>query len=205
MNLETKYTKTMSLKLNSEYWENRYEKNETGWDVGEISTPIKEYIDQLENKSIKILIPGAGNGYEFEYLIKNGFSNSYVADFASIPLQNIKNRLPDLKDDQLICSDFFELEGEYDLILEQTFFCALDPQLRTKYVEKMKSLLKPNGKIAGLLFQFPLTEVGPPFGGSAKEYIKLFAEDFNIKSLETAYNSILPRKENELFFIFIKK
>lgn len=195
----------MSLKLNSEYWENRYEKNETGWDVGEISTPIKEYIDQLEDKSIKILIPGAGNGYEFEYLIKNGFSNSYVADFASIPLQNIKNRLPDLKDDQLICSDFFELEGKYDLILEQTFFCALDPQLRTKYVEKMKSLLKPNGKIAGLLFQFPLTEVGPPFGGSAKEYIELFAEDFNIKSLETAYNSILPRKENELFFIFIKK
>lgn len=195
----------MSLKLNSEYWENRYKNNETGWDVGAISTPIKEYIDQLEDKSLKILIPGAGNGYEFEYLINKGFSNSQVVDFADTPLQNIKNRLPDLKDKQLICSDFFELEGQYDLILEQTFFCALDPQLRTKYVEKMKSLLKPGGKIAGLLFQFPLTEVGPPFGGSANEYIELFSDDFNIKILETANNSILPRKGNELFFIFIKK
>ncbi|MGG7033580.1 MAG: methyltransferase domain-containing protein [Flavobacterium sp.] len=195
----------MSLKLNNEYWENRYKNNETGWDVGAISTPIKEYIDQLEDKSLKILIPGAGNGYEFEYLINKGFSNSQVVDFADTPLQNIKNRIPDLKDKQLICSDFFELEGQYDLILEQTFFCALDPQLRTKYVEKMKSLLKPGGKIAGLLFQFPLTEVGPPFGGSANEYIELFSDDFNIKILETANNSILPRKGNELFFIFIKK
>jgi hypothetical protein len=33
----------------------------------------------------------------------------------------------------------------------------------------------------------------------------LFENDFHIKTLETAYNSIKPRKENELFFIFEKK
>lgn len=69
----------------------------------------------------------------------------------------------------------------------------------------MKSLLNSNGKIAGLLFQFPLTEVGPPFGGSKDEYLQLFENDFEIKTLETAYNSIKPREEKELFFIFTKK
>src|SRR6478735_1688280 len=116
MNLETKYTTKTKMKLNSNYWENRYQNNEIGWDVGTITTPIKEYIDQLEDKSIKILIPGAGNGYEFEYLIEKGFSNSYVVDFAETPLENIKRRIPNIKEEQLIHSDFFELQGQYDLI-----------------------------------------------------------------------------------------
>ncbi|HLF53435.1 methyltransferase [Flavobacterium sp.] len=193
------------MKLNSNYWEDRYQNNEIGWNVGEITTPIKEYIDQLEDKTIQILIPGAGNGYEFEYLIHKGFKHSFVVDFASTPLENIKKRMPELDEKQLIHSDFFKLEGQYDLIIEQTFFCAIDPKLRTAYVQKMKSLLKPNGKIVGLLFQFPLTEEGPPFGGSIEEYKNLFENDFNIKTLEAAYNSIKPREGKELFFILLPK
>lgn len=193
------------MQLNSNYWEERYEKNEIGWDVGCISTPLKAYVDQIKDKSIRILIPGGGNSYEFEYLMNKGFENVFVLDYAQIPLDNIKNRVPNCRKDQLIRCDFFEHEGSYELIIEQTFFCALEPSLRNNYVQKMKSLLKPNGKLVGLLFQFPLTEVGPPFGGSKEEYLSLFEYDFKIKTLETANNSIKPREGNELFFIFIKK
>ena len=195
----------MMMKLTSKYWEERYLKGEDKWNVGEISTPIKEYVDQITDKKIKILIPGAGNGYEFEYLIKNGFKNSFVVDYAATPLENIKKRIPNLNENQIINSDFFELEGKYDLIIEQTFFCALNPELREDYVRKMKSILNPKGKIAGLLFQFPLTAEGPPFGGSNEEYIALFQKDFNIITMETAYNSIATRKNKELFVIFEKK
>jgi hypothetical protein len=69
----------------------------------------------------------------------------------------------------------------------------------------MKSILNPKGKIAGLLFQFPLTAQGPPFGGLKEEYIALFQKEFNIITMETAYNSIAPRKNKELFVIFEKK
>ena len=93
----------------------------------------------------------------------------------------------------------------FDLILEQTFFCALDPNLRKSYVSKMEKMLNPNGKVSGLLFNFPLTEVGPPFGGSIEEYQKLFSGKFKIKTLEKAHNSIKPRADKELFFIFEKK
>lgn len=193
------------MKLNSSYWEERYHKNEIGWDIGTISTPLKEYIDQIEDKSLKILIPGAGNSYEFEYFIAKGFQNVFVLDFAQSPLNNILKRIPDCNSNQLIKSDYFEHENKYDLIIEQTFFCALEPSLRKDYIKKTKDLLLQNGKIIGLLFQFPLTEVGPPFGGSKAEYISIFENDFQIKTLETAHNSIKPRKGNELFFIFTKK
>lgn len=90
---------------------------------------------------------------------------------------------------------------KFDLIIEQTFFCALEPSLRKKYASKIATLLNNNGKIAGLLFNFPLTEVGPPFGGLTEEYKKLFSNKFKIKTLEKAYNSIKPRADKELFFI----
>ena len=183
------------------YWEERYKKGETGWDAGSITTPLKEYIDQLTDKNLRILIPGAGNGYEFDYLIEKGFQNVYVIDIAETPLENIKKRKPEYAS-HLIHSDFFKLDDTFDLILEQTFFCALPPEMRPKYVEKMASLLNPKGKLAGLLFDFPLTTEGPPFGGSVTEYLNLFSDKFTIKTLEKAHNSIKPRENKELFFIF---
>ncbi len=193
------------MKLNKDYWENRYATNDFGWDAGAITTPLKDYFDQLTNKKLKILIPGAGNSYEFDYLIDKGFEKVFVLDFARQPLENINKRHGNAYGKQLIEADFFEHKGVYDLVVEQTFFCALDPQLRGDYVTKMTSLLKPGGKVVGLLFQFPLTEAGPPFGGSKPEYLSLFEKDFTINVLETAHNSIKPRQGNELFFIFTKK
>ncbi len=190
--------------LNKEYWENRYKTNDAIWDIGHISTPLKEYIDQLENKEIKILIPGAGNAYELDYLIEKGFQNVFVIDYAQQPIDAIINRNKTLEK-HLICDDFFNHNETYDLIIEQTFFCALNPSLRENYVSKMYDLLSDKGKISGLLFNFPLTEVGPPFGGSYDEYINLFLEKFKIKILEPAYNSIKPRANKELFFTFEKK
>ncbi len=190
--------------LNKEYWENRYKSDDAIWDIGHISTPLKEYIDQLENKDVKILIPGAGNAYELDYLIEKGFQNVFVIDYAQQPIATIIKRNHALEK-HLICGDFFNHKETYDLIIEQTFFCALQPDLRDKYVMKMHDLLSDKGKIAGVLFHFPLTEVGPPFGGSFEEYENLFSEKFTIKTLEPAYNSIKPRANKELFFTFEKK
>lgn len=196
---------TWMKKLDKSYWEARYQQHEMGWDIGYISTPLKTYIDQLPNKTIKILVPGAGNGYEAAYLFQNGFEQTHVVDIAAQPLQRIQERNPDFPEHQLLETDFFELEEEgFDLVLEQTFFCALDPSLRPEYADKMFDILKPGGLLAGLLFDFPLSPEGPPFGGSSDEYLSLFSDKFKIHTLERAYNSIPPRQGKELFFIFEK-
>lgn len=193
------------LQLNKDYWNLRYQNNEIGWDAGKITTPIKEYIDQLSDKKIKILIPGAGNSYEAEYLWKQGFKNVFVLDFVEKPLVNLKTRIPDFPEEQLILNDFFELNDSYDLIIEQTFFCALNPNLRQKYVNQMNKLLRPKGKIVGILFNFPLSEQGPPFGGDFETYHSIFSPIFAIRKLEPCYNSIKPRAEKEFFILLQKK
>lgn len=191
--------------LNKEYWEKRYNQDDFPWDTGAITSPLKDYFDQIQDKNIRILIPGCGNSYEFEYLINNGFTNVFVLDYAETPVQNLKDRLPESFHKNIMHEDFFTHEAHYDLIVEQTFFCALSPDLRDDYVARMHHLLSEEGKLAGLLFQFPLTESGPPFGGSKQEYIHRFSGRFEIHTLDTAYNSIKPRQGNELFFIFTKK
>ena len=69
-----------------EYWENQYINNRTVWDIGYISPPLKEYFDQINDKNIKILIPGCGNAYEADYLIHNGFKNVFLLDWSEKPL-----------------------------------------------------------------------------------------------------------------------
>ncbi|PVW15078.1 methyltransferase domain-containing protein [Marixanthomonas spongiae] len=191
--------------LNEHYWDNRYKNNDIKWDIGYVSTPLKTYFDQLTDKNLKILIPGGGNSYEAEYLHNIGFTEVYVVDVSETALQNIRKRVPTFPSEKLIHQDFFKLEETFDLIIEQTFFCALDPSLRDDYVLKMHQLLKPKGKLVGLLFNFPLTKDGPPFGGSETEYKKRFSPLFDIKIMETSYNSIPQRQGNELFFILQKK
>jgi len=193
------------MALDKAYWENRYTSEQIGWNIGYPSTPIQTYIDQLEDKTLKILIPGAGNSYEAEYLWNLGFENIYVLDFARQPLENLKYRISTFPESQLLNIDFFELNDSFDLILEQTFFCALSPNLRKSYVDKMHQLLNPKGKLVGLLFNFELTESGPPYGGNILVYKSLFKDQFQTMVLENSINSIKERHGKELFFIFEKK
>jgi len=191
--------------LSQSYWNNRYLENDFGWDAGNITTPLKEYIDQLSDKSINILIPGAGNSYEAEYLFNKGFKNTFVLDFAEEPLKNIKDRCPEFPASQLIKIDFFKHTGQYDLIIEQTFFCAISPLLRKEYAAYMHTLLKPKGKLVGLLFHTVFEKEGPPFSGDKDEYINYFKPYFNFKTFDACYNSIKPREGKELFINFLKR
>ena len=194
------------MKGSKKYWDERYQENRLGWDVGTISTPLKEFIDQLPNKELKILVPGAGKAYEVGYLFEQGFTSVYALDISEKPLQDLQDRHPNFPKKQLLVGDFFDLEEkDFDLVLEQTFFCALLPRDRERYAQKIQGLLKEGGLLAGLFFDFPLTEKGPPFGGSLEEYSTLFTPYFDIRKLERAYNSIPPRQGTELFFIFEKK
>lgn len=191
--------------LNKKYWENRYQTENTGWDTGKITTPLKEYIDQIDNKNLKILIPGCGRAYEAEYLFQKGFQQVYPAEFSPTAKNEFFNRVPNFPKENWLAQDFFELNPSYDLIIEQTFFCALHPNQRLDYVKKMHELLSPNGKLVGLLFCFPLESENPPFGGSKEEYIQLFSPYFEIEVMEKAHNSIEPRIGNELFINMRKK
>jgi len=193
------------MNLSEDFWDGRYKDNDTGWDIGKVSTPLKNYFDQLTDKNIKILIPGGGNSYEAEYLHALGFNNVYVVDLSETAIENIKKRVPTFPVSHLIHNNFFELQMSFDLIIEQTFFCALNPKLRQEYASKMYKLLNEGKSIVGLLFNVPLNQDHPPFGGNREEYLGYFKPQFDIKIMEDCNNSIESRKGRELFIKLVKK
>jgi methyl halide transferase len=203
-------TTTMNTEQEEHYWTTRYKDQNTGWNIGYPSTALKEYMDQLKDKNIRILIPGAGNAYEAEYLIAKGFANVFIMDISTIPLQSFKERNPYFPKEQIIKANFFEHNGKYDLIIEQTFFCSFEPtkENRNNYAKQIAALLNPNGKLVGVWFDIPLVEGNMdkrPFGGTKGDYESYLSKYFDVKTFEKCYNSIEPRAGQELFGIFKKK
>lgn len=181
-------------------WNERYRTGDTRWNIGEPSRPLKEYFNQLEDKTLKILIPGCGYGHEIVYLYQElGFQNVHVIDLSAIALEDLKNRIPDIDARQIIAGDFFSHSGNYDLIIEQTFFCAIRPWQRWEYVNKMYELLNRGGKLCGLMFHGAQEKEGPPFYGEIEEYKRYFSSGWNIRTMEKCHNSIDSRAGRELF------
>lgn len=191
--------------MDKKYWEKKYELKDTYWDIGYVSTPVREYADQLNNMELKILVPGAGNAYEAEYFHSLGFANVYVLEISSAAIGNFRKRVPGFPADHIIEDNFFVHDGKYDLIIEQTFFSSIIRKKRRDYAKKMHDLLNTGGKLVGLLFNHEFEGTEPPFGGTKAEYETLFSPYFSLDILEIAYNSIKPRKGRELFFKFTAK
>ena len=190
--------------LDEEFWSSRYQNGYTGWDIGSPSPPLYQYLCQIDTKTLAILVPGAGNAYEITAAWDLGFLNIHLLDISSLPINKFLKKNPSFPKNQVFHQDFFEHRGSYDLILEQTFFCALDPGHRQRYVGKMHELLKPGGRLVGVLFDRDFSFEGPPFGGSSEDYRALFEPYFELEKFEPCFNSIPERMGSELF-INLKK
>lgn len=188
------------------FWDNRWKQGETGWDLKGVSPAIKLYIDSLTDKNLHILIPGCGNAYEASYLLTQGFNNVTVIDIAPTLTNQLSAKLkPFIEAGKLhvICGDFFEHESTYDIIIEQTFFCAINPTQRADYAKHMHKLLIPGGKLVGLLFNIEF-DGGPPFGGNTTEYLEYFKPYFKHISFTPCENSITPRAGKEVWMETVK-
>jgi SAM-dependent methyltransferase len=196
--------KDEELILDQDFWNFRWENQLTGWDIGKASPALVQYFEQVEDKNLAILIPGCGNAHEAEALIALGFSNITLIDIAPKAVEILNKKFGALPQVKVICADFFDHQGQYDRIVEQTFFCTLPLGRRSQYLHQVKSLLKTNGRLVGLLFDREFEHQGPPYGGKAADYEKLFAKEMEISTLVACYNSIAPRANTELFINFIK-
>ena len=195
------------IKLNQTYWNNRYKNNLTGWDIGMVSPAIKFWFKKQKNKDLKILIPGSGFGHEVAYAHKNGFYNTYYLDISELVVKNFRTKYPNIPNDNIILSDFFSLKKTnfFDVIIEQTFFCALPLSSRSLYVEKTHDLLNESGLLIGLLFNMTFESDEPPFGGNTKLYKKLFEDKYHCLKMGVSDKSISQRLGSELWMEMKKK
>lgn len=166
------------------YWEDRYLTGDFPWDLGHPSGPLLHYMRQLADKRLRILIPGGGAGHELAWLHHHGFANAVMLDFAPYAVQRVRSQYPQVPEHAVIEGDFFAHQGQYDLVLEQTFYCAIDPARRDGYMQHMATLVRPGGTLAGVWFAFKFDPaVGPPYGGSPLEYHQRMSPWFRLTRL----------------------
>ena len=91
-------------------------------------------------------------------------------------------------------------------MLEYTCYCAIDPNKRTNYIQLVNNLLKPSGKLVGILFPIDkkLDGNGPPFGVDINTTMTLFSKYFALVEKEIPALSIERRRGREVFVIFKK-
>lgn len=191
--------------MDKSYWESRWQNKYTLWDIGYANPAISNFMAKYPNKNAAILIAGCGNAYEAEFLLNNGFTNITLVDIANTPVKHLQEKFKNQKAIKILCEDYFEHIGTYDVMIEQTFFCAIDPKERSNYAKKAPSLLQENGILTGVLFDQEFENDGPPFGGNREEYKEYFRRYFNFTIFETCNNSIPQRQGSELFIVLTKK
>ncbi len=108
-------------------------------------------------------------------------------DIAPLAIQMAKQSHPELPASTWQLGDLFELPSQspegFDAVVEHTCFCALPPDLRSKYRDVMRAILKPGGLLIGVWFINPDLdpgETGPPHPLPLDELNALFADDFDI-------------------------
>ena len=118
------------------------------------------------------LIPGAGRAYDAIALAEHGFDSVIAVDLSPAACAAAREEIATYYNADhgnstainVICADFFDLEGQYDFIWDNTFLCALDPSTRERWALKMKELLKPEtGELITCVFPIGEREGGPPF------------------------------------------
>lgn len=191
-----------------QFWEDIYLENDTGWDLKGV-TP---FFDSISNDLIqgKVCILGCGRGYDAIMFAEKGFDVTAV-DFAPTPISEL-NKLAIQKSVIIttVQDDIFSLVEKFpdtfDYVIEQTCFCAIDPNRRKEYETLVRTILKPGGKLVGLWFPLDKSqeEGGPPFGTTIYEVKSIFNSGWKIEKENFPSQSVEPRKGREKLIIFKK-
>ena len=193
----------------TQFWEDIYLDDDAGWDLGGVTPVFDDIADQLSRG--KVCIVGCGKGYDAVMFSQKGFEVTAVdfAPSAVIALETISNK--ENVNIQILQSDIFALTPEYDsvfdYVIEQTCFCAVNPQRRQEYERLVYKILKPGGKLIGLWFPLDKTieDEGPPWGITIDEVKSIFKNGWIIEREEFPEISIRTRKNREKLIIFGKQ
>ncbi len=150
--------------LDRDGWQSRYEAEETGWDRGEPSPALMQWLENGQLKPCRILVPGCGRGHEVIELASRGFDVTAL-DFAKAPVDELTRQLSERSlTANVVQADVLEFttEQKFDAVYEQTCLCAIAPQHRETYEQRLAENLRDGGQLFALFMQSDKPN-GPPF------------------------------------------
>lgn len=169
--------------------------------MGTETPAFRSWLERHPEIRGRAFVPGCGYGHDALMLARLGFEVTAV-DVSDLAL----SRLREAADTEHLAVrtmnvDFFQLpaalSGAYDLVLEYTSYCAIDPARRREYVEVLISVLKPGGLLLALLFPIGWREGGPPHAVDVEEFRSMLPTGGTIVEEYWPEDSIPPRKGRE--------
>jgi methyl halide transferase len=208
----------------ADYWSDAYDSGHDGWDMGSPTPVFAALLQRLgtrlgtlgleaeEAASIttpaepRVLMPCCGRGHDALLFASHGYRVTAV-DFATPALEHLREestrRLLHL---EARAEDMFLLDASndaaYDLLLEYTCICAIDPSRRRAFVDLAARVLRPGGHLVTLLFPVDNRPGGPPFAVDADELSRMLREHFVLQYDVIPDTSVRPRLGRERLMIW---
>ncbi len=168
-------------------WDTRYQTGDTPWDLGGPSAAVMGAARSALPAGARVLVPGCGRGWHVEALAGLGHVVTGL-DLSPTAVAQARARVGPHPGVSFVVGDLLsppnDWWGRFDAVVEHTCFCALDPSLRTGYLDAVVRLLRPGGLLLGAFLNF--VGGGPPYGSTPTELRGLFSPHFEVLTMAEA-------------------
>ncbi len=189
--------------MHTQFWIERWEKQQIGFHQNEINGYLKKYWDQTRSlyPDSQVFVPLCGKSRDMLWLRDQGhevmgieLSELAVQDFFAenrLDYEHSEHRhFKTYSSDniELLHGDFFNLEKDdlsaSHLVYDRASLVALPAEMRKQYVDHLTGILPENASILLVTMEYPQAEMtGPPFSVAESEVIELYQDNFNIEKL----------------------
>jgi SAM-dependent methyltransferase len=162
-------------RLSAEWWQQRWETADTGWDLGGEHPSMRWLLEHTPwGPAGHLLVPGCGGGWDAVALA--GRYAVTGVDFAPSALEATRaraqaaGRVVHTVEADVLDWAVLQPAGSFDGVYEYTCLCAIDPSLRQRWAEAMTHLVRPGGILVWLAFPLQKDSPGgPPYVVSIPE------------------------------------
>ena len=197
-------------------WNAQYAAGNTPWDKRAPAPPLLEWLDAGGQLDGDIFVPGCGFGYDVRALAGVPGVRRVVGFDLSEHALTAARAFPAAGHEDYRAGDLFdlpaELRGAFDVVVEHTCFCAIDPARRADYVTAIAGALRPGGLLLAVFYLDPWNAGeplppggGPPFGTTVAELDGLFPPTFTLLEERRPTRAYPGREGRELLRVYRRK
>lgn len=188
--------------MESNFWIERWERNEIGFHQDQVNVHLKEFWDDLvPDKRSSIFVPLCGKSGDMVWLQERGHTVVGV-ELSLLAVENFfheRQILPTRRNVdgltlfespacKIYCGDYFALNSAHlpqvHAVYDRAALVALPPMLRNRYALHMAQLLAPDTRVLLVTLDYPQQQMqGPPFAVSDAEVHALYSTWFTIQTL----------------------
>lgn len=169
----------------TDFWQARFENQQTGWDRGGPSVQLLAWLEQGALPPCRIAVPGCGNGWEVAELARRGFDVTGL-DYTPAAVEGARATCERAGvKANIVQADVlnFTPMQPFDAVYEQTCLCALHPDNWLRYAQQLADWVRPGGSLFALFMQMPRPAAmqeglieGPPYHCDINAMRVLFPE-----------------------------